>query len=790
MTRMLVPMVLVAGAVEAFGTRWHAEHMACKECGLDLVVAEPFLDKTSGYVYCADHFNALHHLTCQGCGDVIVGAHLYELDRHWHQACFVCTVCACAFTSSYHVHRNKPYCPEHYYTRLGYICSACTKPITDGAHIRACDSMWHASCFVCSACSAVLDHGYFRGPDSRPLCPECSQPSALRNMALAGRSSTLPTSARPAPPHTGVGRRSWSQLTAPVVNEHNASPEDHNELLRHRLRVFVNHLGARHYGELRAAVLAVVKQVHMLAAAVTALQGFDSQDLVNAAVAFASKARILFNGRNGMTTTALDSVVQSIVAAARNLTDAAARTVALHTSLSQLGSLLDVYPRPPSVHDALVGTEAEGASAADDALSIRTSSASESTEAVPSGDFDRDGPQVHGGKPGETDQFVARVLLASDAEDGSSGAANLVSLTPNDVRRLELVRELIASEEKHVAQLATVTYDYLMPLRFLGANTLAVDKREIIFCNVESLFAFHSEFLEALRANSAESPTAAGLDSVLAGAMDDITSLYRTYGMNSALALGELTKVREAPGAHRAFLDFLSEAAARTEATVAYKSKLEQLLMVPLKRLAALTLLVTQLAAVAEPGSLLPDHAARLDALASEVHAAQTRMINWQRVVMVKAAVRDCPFDISGNSERVVRKEGPLERCGGSSGTSKKVETFYVFLFSDVMVWTKPSKKEGFFVFKGMATLVDIEAMYQDSGSSSGFSIELNDGRTIHWLAASFNEMQAWLLALGPTLAEFQDELIGLVHASPAADTAHAATPASASGPDPTSHYS
>ena len=72
------------------------------------------------------------------------------MDKTWHGNHFSCHTCDKQFSAEtgYHEHDGKPYCEPCYSDVALPKCKGCGKPIKDKA-IKALNSDWHLSCFVC-----------------------------------------------------------------------------------------------------------------------------------------------------------------------------------------------------------------------------------------------------------------------------------------------------------------------------------------------------------------------------------------------------------------------------------------------------------------------------------------------------------------------------------------------------------------------------------------------------------------------------------------------------------------
>ena len=79
------------------------------------------------------------------------------MDKSWHPEHFQCYGCLVQFSGSmsYREKDSHPYCDSCYTDMVLPKCGGCGKPITDRA-LKAFDTQWHVSCFVCSVGTARL----------------------------------------------------------------------------------------------------------------------------------------------------------------------------------------------------------------------------------------------------------------------------------------------------------------------------------------------------------------------------------------------------------------------------------------------------------------------------------------------------------------------------------------------------------------------------------------------------------------------------------------------------------
>ena len=103
---------------------------------------------------------------CRACGDPIRGKSICSADGRltgkYHKACFVCTTCQDAFTTTtFYVHNDKPYCERHYHRANGSLCGKCKKGI-EGEYLADEEgTKYHPNCFQCADCGLQLGDGYF-----------------------------------------------------------------------------------------------------------------------------------------------------------------------------------------------------------------------------------------------------------------------------------------------------------------------------------------------------------------------------------------------------------------------------------------------------------------------------------------------------------------------------------------------------------------------------------------------------------------------------------------------------
>jgi len=122
---------------------------------------------------------------CAGCGlrlDPMSMVHACGKD--WHEACFVCGVCAKPLGSSpFVVKGGLPYHKECYATASADKCAKCKEPLV-GTWITADGVKYHKDCFTCTTCGSTLETGYVLR-DDLPYCGVCATEAKRSQQAAA-----------------------------------------------------------------------------------------------------------------------------------------------------------------------------------------------------------------------------------------------------------------------------------------------------------------------------------------------------------------------------------------------------------------------------------------------------------------------------------------------------------------------------------------------------------------------------------------------------------------------------
>lgn len=139
----------------ACGKHFHQEHFFCAQCGLNFPPGQSFFEREE-MPYCVNCYHSLFSMKCSTCSKAITGEYMHALNEYYHTNCFVCTTCRKPFPDGcYYIHKDKPYCEQHYYTARAEICCSCKKNIL-GRCLVIDDKKYHPDHFRCSKCDIQL----------------------------------------------------------------------------------------------------------------------------------------------------------------------------------------------------------------------------------------------------------------------------------------------------------------------------------------------------------------------------------------------------------------------------------------------------------------------------------------------------------------------------------------------------------------------------------------------------------------------------------------------------------
>ncbi|XP_066147204.1 paxillin isoform X1 [Euwallacea fornicatus] len=152
---------------------WHEACFLCTTCGESLV------DKQFGSkgdrIYCGRCYDEQFASRCDGCHEIFrAGTKKMEYKtRQWHEKCFCCCVCKVPIgTQSFIPREQEIYCAKCYEDKYATRCIKCNKVITSGG-VTYKNEPWHRECFTCTHCQKSLAGERFTSRDEKPYCADC-----------------------------------------------------------------------------------------------------------------------------------------------------------------------------------------------------------------------------------------------------------------------------------------------------------------------------------------------------------------------------------------------------------------------------------------------------------------------------------------------------------------------------------------------------------------------------------------------------------------------------------------
>jgi len=152
---------------------WHEACFLCSKCRVSLVDKQ--FGSKADKIYCGNCYDAQFASRCDGCGEIFrAGTKKMEYKtRQWHEKCFCCCVCKTAIgTKSFIPREQEIYCATCYEEKFATRCVKCNKIITSGG-VTYKNEPWHRECFTCTHCNTSLAGQRFTSRDEKPYCADC-----------------------------------------------------------------------------------------------------------------------------------------------------------------------------------------------------------------------------------------------------------------------------------------------------------------------------------------------------------------------------------------------------------------------------------------------------------------------------------------------------------------------------------------------------------------------------------------------------------------------------------------
>ncbi|KAG9508947.1 Four and a half LIM domains protein 2, partial [Fragariocoptes setiger] len=160
---------------KAMGDDFHVGHFMCQFCNKNLAGQRYVLKDEQSY--CTDCYETKFANTCEDCRKPI-GIDSRDLsykDKHWHDACFVCSRCSASLIDKpFGTKSEKIYCADCYDTSFATKCDACQNPFRAGSKkMEYRGRQWHDSCFCCCVCKNTIGSNSFIPKDESIYCIKC-----------------------------------------------------------------------------------------------------------------------------------------------------------------------------------------------------------------------------------------------------------------------------------------------------------------------------------------------------------------------------------------------------------------------------------------------------------------------------------------------------------------------------------------------------------------------------------------------------------------------------------------
>ena len=223
--------VIIGSHIMGNGHPYHLDHLLCAICnksiGTDLLHVKD--DKT----ICHDCYSDKFASKCVECGLPIEYQVFTALDKTYHKECFKCAFDGHPMEDeAFHAHEGKVYCPTHFKQLFGKQCSGCLQAI-EGQYLQVLDKYFHAECWKCTSCQALLSETGCVKREDKFYCPPCGAkvpmvaPKAPAKPAASAAPVAPGADSAPAPAPTAEEMR--KRLLSAAGLDPNAAVEEKEE---------------------------------------------------------------------------------------------------------------------------------------------------------------------------------------------------------------------------------------------------------------------------------------------------------------------------------------------------------------------------------------------------------------------------------------------------------------------------------------------------------------------------------------------------------------------------------
>lgn len=179
---------VTAKAVTTEEGTYHRECFTCSSCRR--CVDGSYRRSEDGSILCSS-CHELRAPSCGACGRKVLEKWLSADGKTYHEQCFRCSLCRKQISGSFCIDdKGKKgdggclLCEHCYEVKNPPKCCAACRARIDGASVVVGEQSFHEQCFSCCRCKLPIDGNYYKAPDGylcsgcQPCCAGCKQPLA------------------------------------------------------------------------------------------------------------------------------------------------------------------------------------------------------------------------------------------------------------------------------------------------------------------------------------------------------------------------------------------------------------------------------------------------------------------------------------------------------------------------------------------------------------------------------------------------------------------------------------
>jgi len=261
-------------------------------------------------------------------------------------------------------------------------------------------------------------------------------------------------------------------------------------------------------------------------------------------------------------------------------------------------------------------------------------------------------------------------------------------------RRLQIVKELLSTEEHYVQALSTISKVFLKPLRGKYSGLLSPEKIRYIFGNIEQLLAYHKKFSKAMKERVDQWSSEQLIGDLFVNEASFLI-IYSDYVTNYLTGNDTLKKEQ---ASSPAFASFVKKREAKPECKF---QDIESFLIQPIQRIPRYNLLLQDLTKHTDQShddfSDLNRAIVKIKSITKYVNEMKREAENVVAIERISSSLIGKSVDLRG---RKFINEGPLEvsesNGNGSGGIiGSKSSQRYFFLFDTMLLMCEEKKRKG-----------------------------------------------------------------------------------------------